>query len=80
MVSTGVRSTASGVRDLCRTAGVVAGLALVSVLYGTAGSNWMAITWLCAAGALSPLCVLLFFPETARRRLEDIAPESCRPG
>jgi MFS family permease len=76
MFSTGVRSTASGVRELCRTVGIVAGLALVSLLYGAAGSNWMAITLLCAVGALSPLCVLLYFPETAGRKLEEIASES----
>lgn len=72
---TGVRSTASGVREFCKTGGAVTGLALVSLLFGVAGSNWMAIALLCAVGALSPLIVLLFFPETAGRSLEEIAPE-----
>ena len=72
---TGVRSTASGVREVCKHGGAVAGLALVSVLYGVAGSNWIAIAMLCAVAALTPLIVLRFFPETAGRDLEDIAPE-----
>jgi hypothetical protein len=72
---TGVRSTASGVRELCKQGGAVTGLALVSLLYVAAGSNWTAIALLCAVGALTPLAVLLAFPETAGRRLEAIAPE-----
>lgn len=76
MFSTGVRSTASGVRELCRSLGIVTGLALVSLLYGAVGSNWQGITLLCAVGGLSPLCVLFFFPETAGRKLEEISEES----
>jgi MFS family permease len=76
MFPTRVRSTASGVRELCRTGGAVTGLALVSLLYGVTGSNWSAIVALCAVGALAPLCILLFFPETAGRELEDISAEA----
>jgi hypothetical protein len=76
MFPTGVRSTASGVREFCKTAGAVSGLALVSLLFGFAGSNWTAIVILCAIGVLSPLIVLLSFPETAGRSLEEIAPET----
>ena len=54
------------------------GLALVSVLFGVAGSNWQAIVALCALGAVSPLCVLFAFPETAGRSLEEIAPDAPR--
>jgi putative MFS transporter len=75
MFPTGVRSTASGVRELCKTGGAVIGLGLVSVLFGIAGSNWTAIVMLCAVASLSPLVVLLTFPETAGRKLEEIAPE-----
>jgi putative MFS transporter len=75
MFPTSVRATASGVREFCKTGGAVAGLALVSVLFGVAGSNWMAIVLLCGIGALAPLIVLLSFPETAGRQLEEIAPE-----
>jgi putative MFS transporter len=76
MFPTGVRSTASGVREFCKTAGAVTGLALVSVLFGVAGSNWTAIALLCVVGALSPLIVLAMFPETAGRQLEEIAEEA----
>ena len=40
---TSVRSTASGAREIFKTGGAVAGLALVSLLFGVAGSNWLAI-------------------------------------
>jgi hypothetical protein len=70
------RSTASGVREACKTSGGVAGLALVSLGYGVAGSIWMAVALLCVIGALTPLVVFMLFPETAGRRLEEIAPES----
>jgi putative MFS transporter len=75
MFPTAVRSTASGVREFCKTGGAVTGLALVSALFGLVGSNWIAIALLCAVGALAPLCVLTLFPETAGRSLEEIAPE-----
>jgi MFS family permease len=73
LFATRMRSTASGVREVCRTGGVVAGLAAVSLLFGYTGSNGTAIALLCGVGVLAPLCVLLFFPETAGRRLEEIA-------
>jgi putative MFS transporter len=73
LFATNVRSTASGVREACRALGVVTGLALVSLLYAHTGSNGTTILMLCAVGTLSPLCVLLWFPETAGRELEEIA-------
>ncbi|HEX5065894.1 MAG TPA: MFS transporter [Myxococcota bacterium] len=79
MFPTRVRSTASGVREFCKTGGAVGGLALVSLLYAFAGSNWTAIALLCGVGALAPLIVLLAFPETAGRPLEEIAPEGREP-
>jgi len=70
---TRVRSTASGLRELCRHGAGVLGLALVSVLYATAGSNWTAIATLALVGVLAPALVLVAFPETAGRTLEEIA-------
>lgn len=72
---TAVRSTASGVREFCKTGGAVTGLALVSLLFSLTGSNWLAITLLCGVAALSPLVIWRAFPETAGRPLEEIAPE-----
>jgi MFS family permease len=76
MFPTAVRSTASGVRELSRTAGAVAGLGVVSMLFVVLGSNWLAIVSLCAVGVLAPICILLLFPETAGRELEEIAQET----
>ena len=57
-------------------AGGVLGLALVSMLYVVFDSNWLAIASLCLVGVLAPLAILLLFPETAGRELEDIVPEA----
>jgi len=76
MFPTNVRSTASGVREMCRTGGAVTGLALVSLLFGFAGSNWTAVALLCGVAAFAPLVVLLAFPETAGRPLEEIAKDA----
>jgi putative MFS transporter len=76
MFPTSQRSTASGARSVAATSGGVAGLAMVSVLFGVVGSNWFAISLLCAVGFLVPLIVAATFPETAGRTLEEIAPEA----
>jgi putative MFS transporter len=70
---TPVRSTASGLRELCRHGAGALGLALVSLLYAGAGSNWTAIAWLAVVALVTPALVLLAFPETAGRPLEEIA-------
>jgi MFS family permease len=72
---TSQRSTASGLRMGAKELGGVAGLALVSLLFGWVGSNWSAIVILCGVSLAAPLLVLLVFPETAGRTLEDISPE-----
>ena len=69
-------STASGLRMGARELGGVGGLALVSVLFGVVGSNWIAIVLLCGVSLIAPLLVLLTFPETAGRTLEEISPEA----
>jgi len=73
---TSQRSTASGLRSVAREVGGVLGLALVSLLFPILGSNWSAIVALCALGLAVPLVVRTTFPETAGRRLEEIAPEA----
>lgn len=70
---TAQRSTASGVRSVSRDAGVVLGLSMVSVLFGTLGSNWIAVAAIASASFLVPITVWLAFPETARRALDEIS-------
>ncbi|MCP5059603.1 MAG: MFS transporter [bacterium] len=69
------RSTASGVRAAAGTLGAVAGLGVESILYGITGSHAEAITWMLPALAIPPLVMWFAIPETARRSLEEIAPE-----
>ena len=73
---TSKRSTAAGVRGFVATLGGIIGLAAVSVLFGVLGSNWAAVSVLAGLLLLVPVIVLTLFPETARRTLEEIAPES----
>ena len=72
---TSQRSTASGLRAGAAEGGAMAGLALVSVLFASLGSNAAAIMVLAGTIVLVPLAVWLVFPETAQRSLEEIAPE-----
>ena len=71
---TAFRSTAAGVREAVGTIGASLGLWMVSVLYAVTGSHPASITWILILAPVSPL-VLLFIPETARRELEEIAPD-----
>jgi Na+/melibiose symporter-like transporter len=73
LFTTSQRSTASGVRAVVRDGGTVAGLAMVSVLFGWLGSNWAAVGVLAGASIMVPILVWLMFPETARRTLEEIS-------
>jgi len=75
MFPTGQRSTASGGRSVMTELGAVIGLAMVSVLIELTDSNWTAIGSLGAMALMAPLVVWRAFPETAGRRLEEIAPD-----
>ena len=67
------RATATGFRAVTATASVICGLAAVSLLYTVFESNWTSIAILCAVSLIAPVIVYLFLPETAGRRLEEIA-------
>ena len=72
---TSYRSTASGARTIIATLGGVLGLFAESVLYGIYQSHWTAISLLVLVAFTAPLIVIIFFPETSGRELEDISPE-----
>jgi putative MFS transporter len=72
---TSMRSSASGATSLAGPLGGIVGLAAVSALFGMAGGTWNAILLMAALSLLLPPVVYLMFPETARRELDDIAPD-----
>jgi MFS family permease len=72
---TAFRSTAAGVREAVGTVGASMGLWILSLLYVATGSHAVSITWVLLLTPISPF-ILLFIPETARRELEEIAPDS----
>jgi putative MFS transporter len=73
---TAVRSTASSVRALAATCGAALGLVVEGFLYGVTGSHAAAITWMLLSSAITLIAVARFLPETARRSLEEIAPDA----
>ena len=77
LFATSHRSTAAGTRMIAATLGGVAGLAAESWLYTLLGSHWTAVSIL-ALFALAAPVILLRFPETSRRRLEDVAANDAR--
>jgi MFS family permease len=72
---TSYRSTASGARVIIATLGGVLGLFCESLLFGIYGSHWTAISILALGAFIAPVILVIFFPETSRRELEDISPE-----
>lgn len=72
---TSYRATAAGVRLVCLTLGGSLGLLLESLLYGVVASHWVTIRALTMLALPGALLLALCFPETAGRRLDDIAPE-----
>jgi MFS family permease len=71
---TSYRSTASAVRMMTLAAGAGIGLYFEGLLFGWTGSHSVSITWMITAGAIAPLAIALWIPETAARELEEIAP------
>ena len=71
---TGLRSTASGLREGVATVGASLGLWLLGALHRTTGSHAVSMDWLLLVTPISPI-VLCFVPETARRDLDEIAPD-----
>jgi hypothetical protein len=63
------------VRAVVATLGGALGLWTEGQLYGVVGSHADAITLMLVALPLAPLIVIVALPETARRELEEIAPE-----
>ena len=74
---TGFRSTAAGMREAVGTLGASLGLLILSLLYAATGSHSGSIMWVLLLTPISPF-ILLFVPETARRELEEIAPDPMR--
>jgi len=75
MFPTGQRTTASSARFIFSNAGAICGLLLVSLMYPVFGSNWEGVILLSGLCVLVPFIIMLWFPETAGRELEDIAPD-----
>ena len=69
------RATAAGACAITAALGAVLGLACESLLFGVFGAHWTPIRLIAGAGLLMPLIVLLVYPETSGRTLEEIAPE-----
>lgn len=76
---TSQRGLANGGLNLLAVLGSVMGLAVVSVVHDNTGSYSPAITVLGLAPLVAVTLVLLFYPETAHRELEDINPEDQPP-
>lgn len=75
---TSMRASASGITNFVSVLGSIAGLLGVSLLFGVTGSNWTAILILGGFSLVVAPVIVLWFPETAGRPLDEIAPESER--
>jgi len=73
---TSMRSSASGATNLVSVVGGIVGLLAVSALVGFAGTLGNAILIVSSLSLLVPPAIWFLFPETARRSLEEIAPET----
>jgi putative MFS transporter len=73
---TSYRSTATGALAVVGQIGGSLGLATESLLFVALGSHARSISLLALAGLAAPFLVAFWFPETSRRRLEDVSPEA----
>jgi MFS family permease len=73
---TSFRSSAASAILVARLTGGALGLFLEGVMYGIAGTHWGAIRVLVGFSLAAAVAMFLFFPETAGRELEEIAPEA----
>jgi MFS family permease len=72
---TSMRSSAGGATHFVSVTGGIVGLIAVSALYGVVGSTWTAILIVASLTLLIPIAIWFLFPETARRSLDEIAPD-----
>jgi MFS family permease len=72
---TSMRSSAGGATNIASVAGGIVGLSTVSALYSVVGNTWTAILIVASLTLVTPALIWFLFPETARRRLDDIAPD-----
>ncbi|MFS8583873.1 MAG: MFS transporter [Acidimicrobiia bacterium] len=72
---TSLRGRVGGITSMCAMAGSVTGLVAAGRLRDAVGSFGATMGVLAAAPLAMALVVLLLFPETARRELEDLNPE-----
>jgi MFS family permease len=75
---TSLRGRANGIVSMTAMAGSVVGLIAAGRLHDAVGSFGGALGVLAAAPLAMAAIVLAFFPETARRELEDLNPEDRR--
>ncbi len=72
---TSYRSTALSALGVAGTTGGALGLFLEGVLFNITGSHARAICYLTVSWIIAPV-IILFFPETSGRELEEISPEA----
>ena len=68
------RSTASSALAVTNTLGGILGLLVESLLYTLTRSHWRAASLLYVVALAAPIVVMMF-PETARKELDELAPE-----
>jgi MFS family permease len=69
------RSSAARALMVARLTGGALGLFLEGLLYAIAGTHWSAVRYLVVFPLVASIAMYLFFPETAGRELEEIAPD-----